>query len=132
MVKIITVDGKQIPMKATAGTPRLYRIKFKRDIFKDMQQLQTAISTDPDDADSEKSEIALDDLTLFENVAYIMAMQADFDENGNRLGNVPKTAEEWLDGFDGVFSIYEALPQIIEMWGDNIVTTSTAKKKQGK
>lgn len=127
MIKIITVDGQQIPMKATAGTPRLYRIKFKRDIFKDMQQLQTAI-----DGDSESGSIALEDLTLFENVAYIMAMQADFDDNGNRIGNVPKTAEEWLDGFDGVFSIYEALPQIIEMWGDNIITMSEAKKKQGK
>lgn len=127
MIQNIIVDGKTIPMKATAGTPRLYRIKFKRDIFKDLQQLQTAI-----DGDEENSQVALDDLTMFENIAYIMAMQADFDEAGNRIGNVPKTAEEWLDGFDGVFSIYEALPQIVEMWGTNIATTSEAKKKQVK
>lgn len=35
--------------------------------------------------------------------------------------------EEWLDQFD-MFSIYEVLPQILELWGDNLMTEVQAKK----
>ena len=121
MIKNIVVGNKTVKMKATAGTPRLYRITFKRDIFKDMEQLQKSFKGN--------EQIPIEDLTVFENVAYIMAKQADYDDSGARLHNVPDTADEWLDGFDGIFSIYEALPQILELWGDNIVTMSESKKK---
>lgn len=40
---------------------------------------------------------------------------------------VPDSIEEWLDGFD-MFSIYEILPQIIELWNLNMETEQTAKK----
>ena len=40
MVKDISIGNKTVKMKATAGTPRLYRITFKRDIFKDLEQLK--------------------------------------------------------------------------------------------
>lgn len=121
MIKNIVVGNKTVKMKATAGTPRLYRITFKRDIFKDMEQLQKSFKGN--------EQMPIEDLTVFENVAYIMAKQADYDDSGARLYNVPDTADEWLDGFDGIFSIYEALPQILELWGDNIVTMSESKKK---
>ena len=39
METIITIDGKKIPFKATANTPRLYRIKFRRDLMHDMSRL---------------------------------------------------------------------------------------------
>lgn len=121
MIKNIIVGNNTVKMKATAGTPRLYRITFKRDIFKDMEQLQKSFKGN--------EQMPIEDLTVFENVAYIMAKQADYDDSGARLYNVPDTADEWLDGFDGIFSIYEALPQILELWGDNIVTMSESKKK---
>ena len=35
--------------------------------------------------------------------------------------------EEWLDGFN-TFSIYQVLPQIIELWGLNTQTDVQAKK----
>ena len=56
---------------------------------------------------------------FFENVAYIMAYHAD--------NSIPSTIEEWLDQFD-MFSIYEVLPQILELWGDNVATDIKAKK----
>lgn len=37
------------------------------------------------------------------------------------------TPEEWLDGF-GTFSIYQVLPQLIELWGLNVKTDVEAKK----
>ena len=36
--------------------------------------------------------------------------------------------EDWLDQFD-MFSIYEVLPQVLELWGENLVTDVTSKKR---
>lgn len=58
-------------------------------------------------------------LEMFENIAYIMAKHAD--------STVPNTPEEWLDGFN-TFSIYQILPQIIELWGLNVQTEVQSKK----
>ena len=49
--------------------PRIYRIKFKRDIFKDLAKLEKAYSKK---AGSDE-ELQIDDLEIFENVAYVMA-----------------------------------------------------------
>ena len=43
---------------------------------------------------------------------------------------VPNTIEAWLDQFD-MFSIYEVLPEILELWGSNLFTDVTAKKNAG-
>ena len=53
-------------------------------------------------------------LEMFENIAYVMAKHAD--------ANIPDTPEEWLDGFN-TFSIYQVLPQLIELWGLNVRPT---------
>ena len=58
-------------------------------------------------------------LEMFENIAYVMAKHAD--------ANIPDTSEEWLDGFN-TFSIYQVLPQLIELWGLNVQTDVRAKK----
>ena len=34
MIKTIEIDGKQVPFKASAAIPRIYRVKYGRDIFK--------------------------------------------------------------------------------------------------
>ena len=39
MEKLIEIDGKQVPFKATARTPVLYRSLFGKDIFKDLSKL---------------------------------------------------------------------------------------------
>ena len=58
-------------------------------------------------------------LEMFENISYIMAKHAD--------STIPDTPEEWLDRFN-TFSIYQVLPQIIELWGLNVQTDVTSKK----
>lgn len=65
------------------------------------------------------NEFQIEDLEIFENVAYIMAYHAD--------NSIPPTIEKWLDQFD-MFSIYEVLPQILELWGQNMMTEVQAKK----
>ena len=115
MVKELLIDGRQVPFKASAAIPRIYRIKFGRDIYKDLRELEKAVGDNKEDA----SNLDTFSLEMFENVAYVMAKHAD--------PAVPNTPEEWLDGFD-TFSIYQILPQIIELWGLNVQTAVQSKK----
>ena len=66
------------------------------------------------------SALDIESLEVFENIAYIMAKHAD-------LENVPDNPDEWLEAFN-TFSIYEVLPQLIELWGLNVETQAESKK----
>mgnify|MGYP004561859983 FL=1 len=115
IVKKVEIDGKQVPFKASAAIPRIYRLKFQRDIYKDLSALEKSINqANPDD-----SNLDLFSLEMFENIAFVMAKHAD--------PNIPDTPEEWLDEFN-TFSIYQVLPQLIELWGLNVKTDIEAKK----
>ena len=114
--KTVKVGDREVTFKSSAAIPRMYRIKFKRDIFKDLTKLEKSYK---DKGDGSK-ELEIEDLEIFENVAYIMAYHAD--------NSIPQGINDWLDQFD-MFSIYEVLPQILELWGDNMLTDVTAKKE---
>ncbi len=115
MVQNIEIDGKQVPFRASAAIPRIYRMKFQRDIYKDLAALEKAIG----DNSEEVSNLDMFSLEMFENIAYIMAKHAD--------PSIPDTPEEWLDEFN-TFSIYQVLPKIIELWGLNVKVDVEAKK----
>lgn len=38
--KIVKVGDKEVAFRSSATIPRLYRMKFKRDIFKDLSKLE--------------------------------------------------------------------------------------------
>ena len=44
MTRTIEIDGKQVPFKASAAIPRIYRVKYGRDIFKDLMKLEKALN----------------------------------------------------------------------------------------
>ena len=113
--KTVLISGKEVRFRSSAAIPRLYRIKFKRDIFKDLSKLEASYKGKTEGG----SEIQIEDLEIFENVAYIMAFHAD--------NSIPGTIDEWLDQFE-MFSIYEVLPEILELWGGNLVTDIESKK----
>ena len=113
--KTITVGDKQVKFRSSATIPRLYRIKFKRDIFKDLSKLEASYSKKK----NEDGSFAIEDLEIFENVAYIMAYHADH--------SIPDNIADWLDQVE-VLSIYEILPEILELWGSNLVTDVASKK----
>jgi len=115
MIKQIEIDGKQVSFKASAAIPRIYRMKFQRDIYKDLKALEKSIG----DNSEEDSNLDMFSLEMFENIAFVMAKHAD--------ASIPNTPEEWLDGFN-TFSIYQVLPQLIELWGLNVQTDVEAKK----
>ena len=113
--KTVNINGKEVSFRSSATIPRLYRLKFRRDIFKDLARLEKSYKKREDGED----ELEIEDLEIFENVAYIMALHAD--------PTIPSTIDEWLDQFE-MFSIYEILPEILELWGSNLFTDVAAKK----
>ena len=116
LMKTVKIGDKEVTFKSSAAIPRLYRIKFKRDIFRDLTRLEKSYK----DKDSGAKELEIADLEIFENVAYIMALHADPE-------NTPHSIDEWLDQFE-MFSIYEILPEILELWGSNLFTDVKARK----
>lgn len=115
MKQNIEIDGRQVAFKASAAIPRIYRMKFHRDIYKDLRALEKAVG----DGKEENSNLDMFSLEMFENIAYVMAKHAD--------PSIPDSPEEWLDEFS-TFSIYQILPKLIELWGLNIQTDVTSKK----
>ena len=117
MEKVIEIDGKEVKFRATAAIPRLYRIKFGRDIMQDMKSIQQAIEK----SENGEEPIPPKMLEVFENVSYLMAKHAtpEMEE---------KTVEDWLDKFD-TFSIYVVFPQLLELWRANNATLGELKKK---
>ena len=115
MIQTIEIDGQPVKFRASAAIPRIYRMRFHRDIYKDLSLLEKSISNQ----DEGSSNLDLFSLEMFENISYIMAKHADPE--------VPDTPEEWLDNFN-TFSIYQVLPKLIELWGLNVQTTVQSKK----
>lgn len=120
MTKKINIDGKDVMFKASAAIPRIYRLKFHRDIYKDLRDLEKAV----DSSSEEQSSLDLFSLEMFENIAFIMAKHADPTA-------VPDSPEDWLDEFN-TFSIYQVLPEIIELWGLNVQSEVESKKNFAK
>ncbi len=115
LTQTIEIDGQPVKFRASAAIPRIYRMRFHRDIYKDLSLLEKSVSKQ----DEDNSGLDLFSLEMFENIAYIMAKHADPD--------IPDTPEEWLDNFN-TFSIYQILPKLIELWGLNVQTDVQSKK----
>ena len=118
--KTVLIDNQEVRFRASASVPRLYRVKFKRDIFQDFARLQKSLDKNQKEmAETGGSGFEIEDLEVFENIAYVMAYHAD--------PSIPDNIEDWLEQFN-MFSIYEVLPELLELWGDNLGTNVDAKK----
>lgn len=116
LTKTIFIDGKEVVFRASAAIPRKYRVKFGRDIYRDLRKLGEEVSKN----DNSASELEIESLETFENIAYIMA------KHGDPKGT-PEDIDDWLDEFD-TFSIYEVLPEILELWKLNTETQVESRK----
>lgn len=126
MEKKVMIGGKEYRMRASALIPRIYRFKLGRDMVADMNQLTKSYqkilkSKNASEEEKRDAQFSVADLTIFENVAFMMVKHAGED--------IPDTPEEWLDSIEGVFSIYEILPDILSLWSANNAQTSTPGKK---
>ena len=139
MRRTITISGIKCEMKSSAAIPRMYRLKFKRDIFVDMQKIAKQIEVqnklkeelrkqaeeNGEEFDESKFESGLpvESLEIFENIAFLMHKHGDPSQ--------PKEIDEWLDQFD-MFDIYKVFPEILKMWNIENKQMSTPKKRTGK
>ena len=86
VTKKIEIDGKEVTFKASAAVPHLYRIKFGRDIYKDLRQLEKSVGENEEDSSNlDLLTIGLvnDMFTERQNDEYPykeLASQADFDK----------------------------------------------------
>lgn len=126
LTKNIEIDGKNILFAASAAIPRIYRIQFKRDIFQDMTKIEKSVKKSQDKQKENRvseSDIPIEDLEMFENVAFVMAKHAA-QKKGQ---DFPNNVYDWLDQFD-TFSIYTILPEIVKLWNLNQQTQVESKK----
>ncbi len=127
MRKILTISGVDCNFKSSAAIPRMYRLKFGRDIFVDMQKLKKQVDLQEklreETGGETESSLPIDSLEMFENIAFLMHKHGDPSQ--------PSEIDEWLEQFE-TFSIYEVLPEILEMWGIENEQMSEAKKETGK
>lgn len=139
MRKTIVIDGKQCKFRSSAAIPRMYRMKFGRDIFVDMSNLKKQMDLQekikkeakaecekkgvPFDENDFESGLPLDSLEVFENISYLFHKHGDPSQ--------PDNIDEWLEQFE-TFDIYEVLPETLELWNFDNRQTSKAKKEAGK
>lgn len=127
MRKTLMISGIECNFKSSAAIPRMYRLKFGRDIFVDMQRLQKQVELQEkikkESGEDKKSTFPIDSLEMFENIAFLMHKHGD--------PNQPSEIDDWLEQFE-TFSIYEILPEILDMWGVENKQMSTAKKETEK
>lgn len=105
MKKTITIGDKSVDLECNAFTPIAYRELTGDDFLKGLMALN---QDDPD-------------TMLLINLTYIMAKQAGYDG----------TLEAFLSQFE-LFDVYNALPQVLELWNENSKTNSTPKKDHDK
>lgn len=125
--RTVIIDGREVNMRASALLPRLYRFKFGRDIIQDIGQLRKSykkymdLPEDATDEEREAAQLSIVDLSIFEDLAWLMIKHAGEE--------VPDTPDAWLESIDGIFSVYEVMPVIFDLWGESMRTMSVPKKK---
>lgn len=120
MEATIQIDGRPVRFKSTAAVPLLYRVKFHRDMIRDVQEIADALKG----KEATGATLPMQALTVFERMAYIMAKHAD-------PSMAADSPEEWLEGFE-TMSIYEVFPVVEALWTGNVEGLEEAKKKLGE
>lgn len=127
MQKVIEIEeGRSFNFKASAFSPIMYNKLFPgRDFLKDMGALKD--KHDKEDED----EFTMDDYQHFVRIAYTFVYQGfastprQTQEQKEFLEQYPD-AWMWIDSFE-TFSIYEILPDIIDLWYKNEKSSSQSK-----
>ena len=124
VTKMIEICGIPCVFKSSAAVPRMYRFKFRRDIFVDFKRISDSMDKrkQGEEADEDVESLPPEVLELFENIAYIMHKHGDPKQ--------PSDIDEWLEQFD-VFDIFTILPEILALWNLNTEQMSKAKKSAG-
>lgn len=113
MRKTLVINEREYEFVANAATPIVYRMKFNEDLFGLISKLSTS------EEDLNNGIVPPETIDVFSKVAYIMAIQANKAIKADFI--------EWLEQFE-MFDIIAVMPDIIELWNTNQITTAEAKK----
>lgn len=108
MFKVIVIEGKQIPMKSSGRTGRLYAKYFQKDLLSDFIGLKNLV--DGQGADT----------SIIENLAWTLAKNAD-----EKIPDI----DEWLEQFDSSFAIINKVKDIVALLDTSFATSVNPKKK---
>lgn len=136
MQKLIEVEeGRSVNFKASAFSPIAYNRLFPgRDFLRDMDALNKKNEKNEkkeEDGEIKSSIFDMEDYILFARISYLFAYQGlapsprETEEQREFVQKYPD-AMEWIDTFN-TFSIYEILPEIMELWYKNDKTISKPK-----
>lgn len=126
-------EGRSVTFRASALSPQAYRKLFNRDFFKDLEKLADLeeISSQVEKAAGEEESdsyaaaykdipLTTDDYNMFMRIAFCMAYQGEVrglnPEASKRFMEKYPDMWTWLDSFE-TFSMFQILPQILELWG---------------
>lgn len=147
MEKVIQIEeGKSEAFRASAFSPIQYNRLFPgRDFMRDMDSLRgmdermgAGKREEGQEEGREEKQVyfAVEDYELFVRVAYTFRYQA--------LSPTPRQSEEqrefrekypdpwsWIDSMN-TFSIYQILPEIVELWFGGAAQVASSKKKQSR
>lgn len=117
MEKIITIDGKEISLKANAMLPIVYRNAFGQDIFKVQGSIFGLVSG--------KGGV---NLRAIEDVDCVGVMQIIWCMAKCANSSLPDF-EKWIEGFEA-FPIFDVFNDALELFMLNISTTSKIKNRK--
>lgn len=135
MRKKIVIEGEARTLDANALLPRQYRKEFGRDVIVDMKKLLGGIQLTADalkrarkDPDGLAAELLADpealdelDVSVVENLAWLM-LRAGGEDVGDSV-------EDWLASLQDFMTIYNIMPEIVDLWLSSQKTTARVKKK---
>lgn len=143
MEKVIQIEeGRSAAFRASAFSPIQYNRLFPgRDFMRDMNDLRSMSErTQPaeggEETEQEAPQFTIEDYELFVRVSYTFAYQA--------LSPTPRVSAEqkqfrkdypdpwtWIDSMN-TFSIYQILPEIVDLWFGGAVQVASSKKKSSQ
>lgn len=133
MQKVIEIEkGRNVNFKASAYSPIAYNRLFPgRDFLRDIDELRKRWVKNKKKKKSEAESFDMKDYELFVRIAYTFAYQGlaptpRETEEKREFVNKYRNAWDWIDTFE-TFSIYEILPDIMELWYGNERTVSEPK-----
>ena len=120
MEKKVKIEGKEIGLKATAGTVCTYRDIFGRDLLIDMSTFEKELL--------ESKMLSTETAAIAEKAIWTMAREyyEAHKEDKDNPENVPQL-KEWLENFSPFF-IYNACVHALNMWIESTKTLNTTKK----
>ena len=102
MDKTIKLDDREVRVRMSADTLRVYRKTYGRDLMVDMMSMQDNMN-----------------MEIIENLFYICAQAADPEIH---------PIDDWLSEFS-TFALYKGANELIALWLEENKTTTQRKKK---